>query len=57
MQVDRRAGHAPRTTQLAKDVSQTRGPCIGCDDCKGLCAALLDALTVPDIVLGRTGEP
>lgn len=54
MQVDRRAGHAPKTAQLARDVSLMRGPCVGCEDCRGLCAALLEAITVPDIVLGRS---
>jgi|GEM_PF-2556561 len=26
------------------------GPCVGCSDCNGLCEALIEALTVPDLI-------
>jgi len=32
------------------------GPCIGCNDCTGLCSALIDALTLPDIILNKTAK-
>lgn len=32
----------------------SRALCIGCKDCKGMCAALLDMISVPDTVLHRS---
>ena len=53
MTIRRAIGYAPRTTRLAEEVSELGGPCVGCTGCPGLCAALLEALTVPSFVLGR----
>lgn len=51
MQIRRDIAHAPRTQALGDKVSKLRGGCVGCRDCSGLCAALLEALTLPDLVL------
>ncbi len=51
----RKIGHAPRTTTLARTIGQLSGPCVGCTGCTGLCAALIDAITVPDLILRKAG--
>ncbi|EAQ13215.1 MULTISPECIES: hypothetical protein [Maritimibacter] len=51
MQVDRRTAHAPRTRDLAVQVSGLKQGCVGCADCKGLCHELIEAMLVPDLVL------
>ena len=53
MQTDRLIGHAPRTKALGQELVSVQGPCIGCKECSGLCTALVEALSVPDIVLNR----
>ena len=52
MRIERLAGHAPKTRELSADVARLN-LCVGCKNCKGLCGALLEALTLPDIVLSR----
>jgi len=54
MIVDRKTGFAPKVTQLAQDMAGLQGPCIGCEGCRGLCLALIEALTVPDVILSKT---
>ncbi|MFP4274354.1 MAG: hypothetical protein ACLFRU_04945 [Paracoccaceae bacterium] len=54
MKVERKAGAAPRVAQLARDIGCVEGPCMGCADCRGLCPAIIEAMTLPEIVLRRT---
>lgn len=54
MIMQRKAGHAPKVTAVAKELTTIQGPCIGCEGCTGLCAALIDALTVPDAILSKS---
>lgn len=59
MNIARQAGAAPRTTDLAQQIDALSQPCVGCTECQGICAALIDTLTIPDLVLkpqpaGRT---
>ena len=51
MQIDRDIAHAPRSRALGHKVARLQGGCVGCRDCSGLCAALLEVLTLPDLVL------
>lgn len=51
MQAHRKVAYAPRTKALALETSQMIGPCVGCVGCRGICQALLDAMTLPEIVL------
>lgn len=53
MEVTRKTGDSPRSTELARKIAQTQATCIGCTGCKGLCHVLIEALTVPDTVLKR----
>ncbi|WP_199525954.1 hypothetical protein [Rhodosalinus halophilus] len=53
MKIDRKAGWAPRTAAVAREMGDLEGPCVGCRDCRGLCPALIEAMTLPEIVLGR----
>ena len=56
MKIRRHRAATPRTDHLAQQLSSLQGPCIGCENCTGLCMALIDALTVPDIILNRAIE-
>lgn len=49
------AGYAPRVTELARELGQL-GCCIGCDGCRGMCPALVEALALPDAILARGGR-
>ncbi|MBV7407514.1 hypothetical protein [Maritimibacter sp. DP1N21-5] len=51
MQIDRKAGFAPRTRELGATLTGLKSGCVGCTDCKGLCHELIEALVVPDMVL------
>lgn len=52
MTISRDIGHAPRTHALAAELNGLNGPCIGCQDCRGMCQALIEALMLPDLILG-----
>lgn len=51
MKVERTASNDVHTSSVMTQIAQLHGPCMGCTECTGICAALLDALTVPDLVL------
>ncbi|MFY9211140.1 MAG: hypothetical protein WAO69_08440 [Aestuariivita sp.] len=53
MDTKRLAAHAPRTRALAQDLADLQGPCLGCPGCEGLCLALIEAVTLPDAILGK----
>lgn len=53
MEIERKAGAAPRTVALADRLAAVNGPCVGCRNCRGLCAAMIEAMTLPDIILGQ----
>ena len=53
MQVLRSTGEAPKSGQVMQEVVSLAGPCVGCTRCRGLCAELLELLTLPDAVLSR----
>ncbi len=54
MAIQRSVGFAPRVQKLANDIQLIQGSCIGCTDCRGLCEALLEAMTLPELLLART---
>ena len=56
MKISRHRVTTPRIDHLALQVSSLQGPCVGCQNCTGLCAALIDALTLPDIILNRNTD-
>ena len=53
MNIDRKTAYAPRTSALAGKISQLQDPCVGCTDCVGMCAALIETMLVPEVVLRR----
>lgn len=53
MIINRDTGSARNTAQLAQELAGLHGPCVGCKDCQGLCAALIEALVLPDVILSR----
>lgn len=53
MQIDRLKADTRHLDALAAELNALQGPCVGCRDCAGLCPALIEALFVPELVLGR----
>jgi len=53
MIIERKIANAPRTEALARDVAGLLGPCIGCTGCRGVCAAMIDAMVLPDLILAK----
>jgi hypothetical protein len=53
MNINRSKAETPRLNALSVEISQLNGPCVGCADCVGLCMALIDALTLPEVVLSK----
>ncbi len=51
MDIERVAGFAPRTRALGESLVQLNEPCVGCKECRGVCHALLDLMSLPDLVL------
>ena len=44
------------SSALSVALADLYGPCVGCPDCNGLCADLIDALIVPDVILAKKRE-
>lgn len=53
MEIDRLVGQAPRAERLAQQLAAMQGPCVGCSGCRGLCSALIEAVSLPDVILRR----
>ncbi len=51
MDIERDAAKAPRTAAAGQAVIALGGTCVGCTDCRGLCRALLEVMTLPDAIL------
>ena len=51
MSTKRLTAHAPRTTALARKIADLRRGCVGCKNCRGLCAELVELLSLPEAVL------
>ncbi|MEX0282598.1 MAG: hypothetical protein AB3N13_15555 [Arenibacterium sp.] len=56
MNIVRSKPSSSHTVALGAAMSELNGPCVGCSDCNGLCAELIDALSVPDIILSKRRE-
>ena len=56
MNITRRRGETRRSEALALQVAGLGAPCVGCTDCRGLCAELLEAMVLPDIILNDNRE-
>jgi hypothetical protein len=54
MQIDRQVANAPRTAEIGNSVSALGGTCVGCTNCRGLCQALIEVMTFPDVILNRS---
>lgn len=51
MEVKRSKAPTERTGKVAAEIPRLRGPCVACADCKGLCAELIEVMTLPDAIL------
>ncbi len=56
MNVTRSRGETTRCDALAGRIAVLNVPCVGCRDCRGLCAELIEALVLPDVILSDTRE-
>lgn len=56
MQIERKTGYAPKVETIAAAAALVKGPCIGCPGCRGMCDALIEALSVPEAVLNLSGS-
>ncbi|MDF1802402.1 hypothetical protein [Thalassovita sp.] len=53
MQIERQVANAPRTVAVGNEVASLGGTCVGCTDCRGLCQALIEVMTFPEVILNR----
>ena len=51
MKIERHSGHAPRSRALATQIAAMPSQCVGCEGCEGVCAALIDAMILPELIL------
>ena len=51
MEVERKIGHAPKTSEVGRNAVALNGPCVGCENCRGLCWEFLELLTLPEAVV------
>ena len=51
LNITRSRGETRRSEELAAQVAGLGAPCVGCSNCRGLCAELLEAMVLPDIIL------
>lgn len=51
MEIERQIAHMPKSCAVAGSAVRRPQGCIGCTHCKGLCAELIEALTLPDVIL------
>ncbi len=53
MMINRGKPKSEMTEDLARRLNNLYGPCIQCDECHGICPALIDALLLPDIIVRK----
>ena len=53
MDIQRSKPDQTHTTALSAALGDLHNPCVGCANCNGLCADLIDVLMIPDIILSR----
>jgi hypothetical protein len=54
--ITRSRGGTWRSEALAAELADMAGPCLGCENCRGLCAELIEAIVLPNVILRRQGE-
>jgi len=53
MKINRGKPKTEMTEVLARRLNDFYGSCIQCDECHGICPALIDALLLPDIIVRK----
>ncbi|MEP2533017.1 hypothetical protein [Shimia sp.] len=56
MPITRSTTPTHQTSSISREIACLTGPCIGCTDCRGLCNALIEAITLPDTILSKTRD-
>ncbi|MBO9452289.1 hypothetical protein J7426_18600 [Tropicibacter sp. R16_0] len=57
MEVEQSAPRTGRTVEVGRIVIDQNAPCLGCTTCRGVCFALAEVATLPEIVLRRGTTP
>lgn len=57
MDIHREIAPTVNTTKVGRELADLTGPCVGCTTCRGVCLELIEALTLPDILLRRERTP
>ena len=57
MNILRSKPDSSHTAELSAQLNGLNGPCVGCTNCNGLCADLIDVLMLPDVILSRKRPP
>jgi len=57
MKISRNKVATPNINNLSSQIVGLQGPCVGCSGCTGMCQALIDALTLPDLILSKSNRP
>ena len=57
MKISRTKVETPNMNNLSDQIVGLQGPCVGCEGCTGMCQALIDALTLPDLILSKSSRP
>ena len=53
MEIVRSKPDPSQTSALMAELGTLNCACVGCSNCNGLCAELIDALTIPELILSR----
>lgn len=51
MIIDRSRPPTARLKELSCKLDEIYGPCLACEECTGICASLIDALMLPDMIV------
>lgn len=51
MTITRSRAATERTEALGRHIAGMGVPCVGCENCRGLCHELIEAIVLPDIIL------
>jgi dissimilatory sulfite reductase (desulfoviridin) alpha/beta subunit len=54
MEIERQIANAPKTAAIGVALSKEGGSCLGCTNCRGMCQALLEVMSFPEVVLNRS---
>ncbi|GAB5439446.1 hypothetical protein [Falsiruegeria mediterranea] len=57
MEIEQSAPKTRRLVEVGQIVIDQNAPCLGCTTCRGVCFALAEVATLPEVVLRRGSTP